>query len=55
MIGRENRYLDWRIPIDQQDIDFARNIVDCAWRNVLAYLQQQWSDTLIPALGQTAG
>jgi len=59
-IGREAAYLDWRKVVGQPNLgltalrvesDFALtiNIVNEAWRDVLSYLQQHWTDTLVPA------
>jgi hypothetical protein len=60
-IGREKAHLDWRTVIGQPDdrltalrvdADFAlaQNVFGTAWREVVAYLQNQWLGTLIPAL-----
>jgi len=55
-IGRENKYLDWRIArdkiangedIDIEDFDYTSNVMANAWRLVLTYLQDQWGRHLL--------
>ena len=60
-IGHETKYLDWRKVVGEPnvalqalrvDTDFAmaQNVLSNASRDVLAYLQQTWTSTLVPAL-----
>lgn len=56
-IGTESGYLDWRpvlLPTPEpgvaRDFEPARDIVSRAWEDVLAYLDREWSRTLVPNL-----
>jgi hypothetical protein len=55
IIGREDKYLDWRVPWEvNEDFEDAHVVVDGAWNEVLAYLAREWTDTLVPKLGGIA-
>jgi hypothetical protein len=51
-IGNEAKYLDWRVEWDvDNDFEDGHVIVDRAWSEVLEYVERQWTNTLMPALG----